>query len=86
MNLETQTKIYIKNETTGEEIHVPETGNVPLAIIMPFDFHYPMEREKISNAYTEFLKWAQDATGYDDWYNYYTEDDVYPIENIEGLK
>ena len=79
-------KIYIKNETTGDEIHVPQTGTVPLAIIMPFDFHYPMEREKISNAYTEFLKWAQDATGYDDWYNYYTEDDVYPIENIKGLK
>lgn len=79
-------KIYIKNETTGDEIHVPETGDVPLAIIMPFDFHYPMEREKISNAYTEFLKWAQNATGHDDWYNHYTEDDVYPIENIEGLK
>ena len=79
-------KIYIKNETTGDEIHVPETGDVPLAIIMPLDFHYPMEREKISNAYTEFLKWAQNATGHDDWYNHYTEDDVYPIENIEGLK
>lgn len=79
-------KIYIKNETTGESISVPETGDVPLAIIMPFDFHYPMEREKISNAYTEFLKWAQNATGHDDWYNHYTEDDVYPIENIEGLK
>ena len=79
-------KIYIKNETTGESISVPETGDVPLAIIMPFDFHYPMEREKISNAYTEFLKWAQNATGHDDWYNHYTEDDVYPIEIIEGLK
>lgn len=78
-------KIYIKNETTGDEIHVPETGDVPLAIIMPLDFHYPMEREKISNAYTEFLKWAQNATGHNDWYNYFIENDVYPIENIEGF-
>ena len=78
--------IYIENQTTGDVITVPTTGAAPLAIIMPFDFHYPKEREMISNAYTDFLKWAQDATGYTDWYNYYSEDNVYPIENIYGFK
>jgi hypothetical protein len=75
-------KIYIKNETTGDEIHVPKTGAEPLAIIMPFDFKYPKERQMITGAYKEFLQWAQDATGHNDWYNHIEENTVYPIDNI----
>ena len=74
--------IYIVNKTTGDEIHVPTTGAEPLAIIMPFDFKYPKERQMITGAYKEFLDWAQNATGHTDWYNHIEENTVYPIDNI----
>jgi hypothetical protein len=74
--------IYIVNKTTGDEIRVPTTGAEPLAIIMPFDFKYPKERQMITGAYKEFLNWAQDATGHTDWYNHFEENTVYPIDNI----
>lgn len=75
-------KIYIENQTTGDVITVPTTGAAPLAIIMPFDFKYPKERQMITGAYKEFLQWAQDATGHNDWYNHIEENTVYPIDNI----
>ena len=75
-------KIYIVNKTTGDVIRVPKTGAEPLAIIMPFDFKYPKERQMITGAYKEFLQWAQDATGHNDWYNHIEENTVYPIDNI----
>jgi hypothetical protein len=78
--------IYLENQTTGDVITVPKQGKEPLAIIMPFDFHYPNEKEMISDAYKYFLNWAQNATADEDWYNYYEDQDVYPIENISGLK
>ncbi len=74
--------IYIVNKTTGDEIHVPTTGAEPLAIIMPFDFKYPKERQMITGAYKEFLEWAQNATEHTDWYNHIEENTVYPIDNI----
>ena len=75
-------KIYIQNQTTGEEVHVAKTGESPLAIIIPFDFQYPKERQSITAAYQDFLNWARNATGYQDWYNHITEDLVYPLEKI----
>ncbi len=78
--------ISIYNKTTGETISVPRTGEAPCAIILPFDFQYPMERESIIDAYNEFLNWAQDATGHTDWYNHITDDTVFPIETIPGFK
>ncbi len=77
-------KIYIKNQTTGEEVHVAKTGESPLAIIMPFDFQYPKERQSITAAYQQFLEWAQNATGYQAWYDHITEDLVYPITDVLG--
>jgi hypothetical protein len=76
--------IYIENQTTGEVVRVAKTGESPLAIIMPFDFQYPKERQSITAAYQDFLNWAQNATGYPDWYNHITEDLVYPITDVLG--
>lgn len=78
-------KIYIVNKTTGDVIRVPKTGAEPLAIIMPFDFKYPKERQMITGAYKEFLQWAQDATGHNDWYNHIEENTVYPIDKLAGF-
>ena len=75
-------KIYIENQTTGEKVHVAKTGESPLAIIIPFDFQYPKEKQSITAAYRQFLDWARDATGHKDWYDHITEDLVYPVEKV----
>ena len=74
--------IYIDNQTTGEKIRVPhEAGKAPLAIIMPFDFNYPMEKARISDVYTSFLNWAKLATQSRDWYLYPNEK-TFPVEEV----
>jgi hypothetical protein len=75
-------KIYIDNQTTGIPVTVPRTGEAPLAIIMPYDFEYPKERESIVDAYKKFLNWAQNVKEYSDWYEDITPNTVYPIENL----
>jgi hypothetical protein len=75
-------KIYIDNQTTGIPVYVPRTGEAPLAIIMPYDFKYPKERESIVDAYKKFLNWAQSVKEYYDWYEEITPNTVYPIENL----
>lgn len=75
-------KIYIDNQTTGIPVYVPRTGEAPLAIIMPYDFEYPKERESIVDAYKKFLNWAQNVKEYSDWYEEITPNTVYPIENL----
>ena len=75
-------KIYIDNQTTGIPVYVPRTGEAPLAIIMPYDFEYPKERESIVDAYKKFLNWAQNVKEYSDWYEDITPNTVYPIENL----
>ncbi len=75
-------QIYIVNQTTGEEIRVARQGEAPTAIIMPFDFEYPLEGVRITIAYEEFLKWASDVTGHTDWYNHVVEDKVFDIQQF----
>lgn len=75
-------KIYIDNQTTGIPVYVPRTGEAPLAIIMPYDFKYPKERESIVDAYKKFLNWAQSVKEYYDWYEDITPNTVYPIEDL----
>ena len=75
-------KIYIDNQTTGIPVRVPRTGEAPLAIIMPYDFEYPKERESIVDAYTKFLNWAQNVKEYSNWYEDITPNTVYPIEDL----
>lgn len=75
-------KIYIDNQTTGIPVYVPRTGEAPLAIIMPYDFKYPKERESIVDAYKKFLNWAQSVKEYSNWYEEITPNTVYPIENL----
>ena len=74
-------KISIWNETTKETIKVPRKGEAPVAIILPFDFNYPMEKESITQVYPTFLTWAQHASQHTDWYTLFT-DDAYPVDNV----
>ena len=74
-------EITIKNLTTNETIRAPHKGEAPVAIILPDDFNYPMEKESITTVYSTFLNWAQNASQHTDWYKLYT-DDAYPLKVI----
>lgn len=60
--------IYIYNATTGKEIRLAKQGEDPHAIMIPEDFHYPMEGVCIKNAYPAFVNWAKDRTQNQNWY------------------
>lgn len=61
--------VYIENKTTGQIIQMPiKNGEPPYAIIVPYDFKYPMEGKSIKDAYTGFLEWVQDMNTKKDWY------------------
>lgn len=61
-------QIFIKNITEGSnEVHIPETGEAPFALIIPGDFNYPLERQSIIKAYTAFRTWANNANNYSNW-------------------
>lgn len=57
------------------EIHIPNftsgfnTGDVPYAIRIASSWKWPKERVLITEAYTGFATWAQDATSEPNWYN-----------------
>ena len=65
-------KIYIVNYSQNRnEIHVPEKGEPPFALIVPGDFDYPAERVSIVNAYEAFSTWANNAYDYGKWLESY---------------
>ena len=70
--------IYIENYTTGRTIRYSKTGEPPFAIIVPEDFQYPKENLSITEAYKEFLEWAQDVNASGDWYKYDEADKIFP--------
>lgn len=57
------------------EIHIPnftdgfKKGDVPYALRVASSWKWPKERILISEAYTDFAGWAQDATSETTWYN-----------------
>lgn len=74
--------IYIDNRTTGEKIYVPhECGEAPLAIILPFDFNFPMEKARITTVYTSFSNWAKLSTQSRDWY-VHSDGNSFPVRTI----
>ena len=71
-------RIYVKDESTGEEIrYSEESGNPPSAIIVPLDFPYPIEKQRINQAYLKFQNWAQNKNNDTDWYKYASEGKVF---------
>lgn len=61
-------QIYIENRSTGHTINVSKASESPYGIIIPGEFDYPMEGERITNAYTTFKNWANAASMFGDWY------------------
>lgn len=73
--------IYIENKATGRLITIPKKNEPPLALILPWDFDYPLERESINDAYTEFKNWATNAFNYGKWRNSENDSKVFNTPN-----
>ena len=71
--------IYIENHSTGQTIEVAKKGDSPCGIIIPGNFDYPMEGQRITNVYELFESWAGNSTDeeFKQWYN--DEDDTKTI-------
>ena len=70
--------IYISNYSmNGNQVHIPNAGEAPFAIIMPGDFDYPAERISIVDAYPAFSSWSSNANNYGNWPESIVESNTY---------
>ena len=62
-------QVYIYNKTTNKNIFLSNTGDPdPHAIVIPYDYLYPLERDNISKAYQDFVNWAKTRESHHSWY------------------
>ena len=65
---------YIVDLSNNRTVHIPtftsgfNNGDVPYALRVPTDWSYPTERTPVTNAYSNFATWAQNAKNTTDWY------------------
>ena len=70
-------QIYIYDGTTDQEIHLSQPGELPYAILIPYDMLYPKEKTGIDEAFPYFTEWGVNRDSYPYWYMTYYEDKVY---------
>ena len=70
--------IYIVNLNSNRTISIAKKGEPPFAIIVPSNFQYPLEGQRITEAYLEFLNWAQSVNQSNDWYLFGESRHLYP--------
>ena len=73
--LDITTQPYIYNKTMNWDVHISRKGEDPHAIMIPYDFKWPLERICIKDAYLQFNSWGQGSVEDNDWYKY-------PVENL----
>ena len=61
-------QIYIYDRTTDQEIRIPAKGEDPHAVIIPYDFKYPLEKQRITHAYQLFSNWSGNRYADNKWY------------------
>jgi hypothetical protein len=70
--LYTKADFYIKNETTGAEIHIPTAlgvlGSNPYGVCIPNAWAWPKERISVKEAYPLFKGFAENQNVNTDWY------------------
>ena len=72
-----ESRPYIYNKSTNRNIKIAEKGEDPHAIMLPYDFKYPLEYICIKEAYSLFNNWGQNAVKDTDWYLFPVDDKVY---------
>jgi LruC domain-containing protein len=63
--------------TTGNIVKLAQKGEDPHAIMIPYDFRYPLEKICIKNAYSQFNSWGENKIVSTYWYKYPNEGYVY---------
>ncbi len=62
-------QLYIFNATTQKEIRLSEAGEDPHALLIPYDYQYPLETVCIKDANTSFIDWGTNPVSENsDWY------------------
>ena len=67
----------IYNKTKGWDVHISKQGEDPHAIMIPYDFRWPLEQICVKDAYLRFNEWGQNLVTSTDWYKYPEEELVY---------
>jgi hypothetical protein len=64
--------ISIVNRTTGQSVSVATAGDSPTGVIIPGQFNYPMEAQRITNVYEIFSSWAGNSSDpeFKEWYEH----------------
>jgi hypothetical protein len=78
--LDATTQPYIFDKTKNWEVHISRRGEDPHAIMIPYDFAWPLERICIRNAYLQFNNWGVGSIEDTDWYKYPEENMVFVFE------
>ena len=68
--------ITIYDATTGETVEISGKGQDPHAVIIPYDFKYPLEKHSIVEAYELFKNWTQNRNSDNNWYTLPVESKV----------
>ena len=75
--LDADTQPYIYDATKGWEVKVARKGQDPHAIMVPYDFRWPLEKVCIKDAYKQFNTWGQNLIESINWYLYPEEDKIW---------
>lgn len=73
--LDANTQPYIYDATKDWEVRIARRGEDPHAIMIPYDFKWPLERVCIKDAYLKFNNWGMKLIEDTDWFKY-------PVENL----
>jgi hypothetical protein len=75
LDVTTQPYVYDKNKDWF--IKIARKGEDPHAIMIPYNFRWPLEKICIKDAYLQFNNWGMKLIEDTDWYKYPQEDKVY---------
>jgi len=73
--LDVTTQPYIFDKNMNWDVHISRIGQDPHAIMIPYDFRWPLEKICINKAYLQFNSWGIGSIEDNDWYKY-PEDDL----------
>ena len=75
--LNEDTQPFIINKSKNLAVKVSRKGEDPHAIMIPYDFKWPLERVCIKDAYLDFNNWGAKLIEETDWYKYPVEIKIY---------
>ena len=75
--LDTNKQPYIYDANQNWFVRISKRGEDPHAIMIPYDFRWPLEKICIKDAYLRFNEWGQGLIEGTKWYKYPEENLVY---------